>query len=346
VACWTDIPITSGTLTRAGPLETFTTTVSPCWYSESAAGCWPVIVPDGCWLFWSCCVCSFAPCVAAHCWATCRGCPTKFGTAGPPATKMVTGLVCGQVVPAAGLVPSTVPTGESEPTFWTVGTRCTCCKAACAALSVSPLTLGTTDVNGPDETRIVTAAPFPARPDGLVPTTVPFCTSLLCTGETPATVKPSVVSAVLAWPTESPATTGTDAYRPEASHQPPSPSPRPRTTTSATTASRGLNSQRCRNGSRPPWYRLPSSRCTTSVRELRPSWPDAPFPKPMDPKPPVLAGHPPDGHPPDGPVPGWPGPNALATGAAPDRLGSSGPLPGPLVAAAASRLSQGASARP
>jgi len=47
VACCTVIPITSGTLISAGPLETFTTTVSPCWYSESAVGSWPVIVPDG-----------------------------------------------------------------------------------------------------------------------------------------------------------------------------------------------------------------------------------------------------------------------------------------------------------
>ena len=36
-----------------------------------------------------------------------------------------------------------------------------------------PCTLGTTEVNGPDETRIVTAEPFAARPDGVVPTTGP-----------------------------------------------------------------------------------------------------------------------------------------------------------------------------
>ena len=41
-------------------------------------------------------------------------------------------------------------------------------------------------------------------------------------------------------------------YRPEVSHQPPPPSPITATTATATNASRLLNSQRCRNGSRPP----------------------------------------------------------------------------------------------
>ena len=132
---------------------------------------------------------------------------------------------------------------------------------------------------------MVTAEPFAVRPDGLVPTTVPFGMSLLCTDDTLAMVKPSAVSTAVAWVTESLVTTGTDAYRPEVSHQPPTPSPMPSATTSATSASRGLNSQRCRNGSRPPRYRPVSSRCTTSVRELRPS-----------------------------PGPGWPGPNPLETG--------------------------------
>ena len=113
----------------------------------------------------------------------------------------------------------------------------------------------------------MTAEPFAARPDGLVPITVPFAMPLLCTGDTLAMVKPSAVSTAVAWVTESLATTGIEAYRPEVSHQPPSPSPMPSARTSATTTSRGLNSQRCRNGSRPPGYRPPSSRCTTSVRE-------------------------------------------------------------------------------
>jgi hypothetical protein len=174
-------------------------------------------------------------------------------------------------------------------------------------LGLSPCTFGTTEVNGPDETRIVTAEPFAARPDGLVPTTVPCCTSLLCTRDTLAMVNPSAVSTAVAWVTESLATKGIEAYRPAVSHQPPSPSPRPSATISATTASRGLNSQRCRNGSRPPRYRPLSSRCTTSVRELRPSWPPGPY----------------------GPVP-----NPLATGWAPDAPGLSGPMPGPLAGGA------------
>src|SRR5579864_5217012 len=94
---------------------------------------------------------------------------------------------------------------------------------------------------------------------------------LLCAWDSPATLKPCAVSTAVAWVTESLVTTGIEAYRPEVTHQPPSPSPTPRATTSATTASRGLNSQRCRNGSRVRPSRRPSSRCTTRVRELRPS---------------------------------------------------------------------------
>src|SRR5579863_6968509 len=279
-----------------GPVETFTTMVSPCWYSELAFGSCPVIVPCGCWLFWSGCCCRLAPCAEAHCWATSTVCPTKSGTGRPSATSMATGLVCGHDVPAPGLVPRTVPTGWPDPTRSMLKVRWTRCRAACAAGSLSPFTLGTTEVNGPEETRMVTAEPFAARPDGLVPTTVPFWMLLLCTWDSSATLKPCAVSTAVAWVTESLVTTGIEAYRPEVSHQPPSPSPTPRATTSATTASRGLNSQRCRNGSRPPEYRRPSSRCTTRVREPRPSWSG--------------------------------GPNPLAA-ATPDRLGSNGPVAGP-----------------
>src|SRR5580693_3871436 len=125
-------------------------------------------------------------------------------------------------------------------------------------------------------------------------------------------VKPSCFSAAVAVATESLATTGIEAYRPEVSHQPPTPSPTPSTTISATIASRGLNNQRCRNGSRAPAYRPPSWRCTTSVRELRPSWSGGP-----------------DGQTPDGPVPDGPAPNALAAAPVPDRPGSKGPVARP-----------------
>src|SRR5260370_26270635 len=138
---------------------------------------------------------------------------------------------------------------------------------------------------------MVTAEPFAARPDGLVPITEPLAMSLLCTEETLAILTPSVVSTPVAVVTESLVTTGIEGYRPEVSHQPPSPSPMPRARISATTASRGLNSHRCRNGSCPPAYRPRSSRCTTSVRELTPS----------------RSGRP-DGQTPDGPVPGGPPP--------------------------------------
>ena len=68
--------------------------------------------------------------------------PVKFGSGGPAATRIVTVLVCGQVVPAGGLVPVTVPTGAVEPTFWMVEARCTRCSAACAASCFSPCTCG------------------------------------------------------------------------------------------------------------------------------------------------------------------------------------------------------------
>ena len=187
--------------------------------------------------------------------------PVKSGSGGPSATMIVTGLVCGQVVPAGGLVPVTVPTGAFEPTLTMVKVRCTRCSAACASACFSPFTAGTREVNGPLETRMVTAVPFATRPDGLVPTTVPLATVLLCTWRWPdRTVKPSAVSTAVAWLTLTPDTVGTWAYRPEVSHQPPSPSPTPSTMTSATMTSRGPNSQRPRNGSRPPprWWRPPS----------------------------------------------------------------------------------------
>src|SRR6266568_146942 len=201
--------------------------------------------------------------------------PTKLGSGGPAASRIVTVLVCGQVVPAGGLVPITVPTGASEPTLAMVATRCTRCSAACAAFCVSPCTLGTTEVKGPLETRRVIVAPFDARPAGLVPTTMSLATALLCTRAPCLTVKPSAVRIAVAWPTLSCDTEGTCANRPELSHQPPSPSPTPSAMISTTMSSRGLNSQRPRNGSRPPWrrppwYRSPSSRSTTSVCESSP----------------------------------------------------------------------------
>ena len=117
---------------------------------------------------------------------------------------------------------------------------------------------------------MVTAVPFGTRPAGLVPTTMPLATVLLCTWRWPArTAKPSAVSTAVAWLTLTPDTVGTWVKRPEVSHQPPSPRPRPSATTSTTMSSRGPNSQRPRNGSRPTWWRPPpSSRSTTSVWEF------------------------------------------------------------------------------
>src|SRR5712691_98653 len=254
--------------------------------------------------------------------------PTKLGSGGPDASRIVTVLVCGQVVPAGGLVPITVPTGAFAPTFWTVETRCMRCSAACAACSVSFCTLGTTEVKGPFETRRVIVAPFDTRPAGLVPTTMPLATALLCTRPPRLTVKPSAVRTAVAVPTLSPDTEGTCVNRPEVSHQPPSPSPTPSAMISTTMSSRGLNSQRPRNGSRPPWWRLPwyrspSSRFTTRVWES--STRDGP----------VSEGPVFDGAVFDGAVPG-----PLAGGSVAFRAHH------PLVAAGVSRASHGASASP
>jgi hypothetical protein len=184
-------------------------------------------------------------------------------------------------------------------------------------------------VNGPAETRIVMDEPFVARPDGLVPVTVPFGSVLLLTGNSRATANPFMVSAVVAALTESPATTGIAEYRPANSHQPPSPSPMPSAMISAMTPSRGLNSQRCRNGSRPPRYRPPSSRCTTSVCD-----PTLPVSNPSIRN--SLAGAGMASCLPRSPGLVWPLPSASAELRAHH----------PLVAAGVSRFSHGASARP
>src|SRR5271166_4326332 len=259
---------------------------------------------------------------------------------------MVTVLVCGQVVPAGGLVPITVPTGAFEPTFSVVETRCTRCSAACAAVSVSFCTSGTTEVKGPSETRMVIVDPFDTRPAGLVLVTEPLGTVSLCTRAPCLTVKLSAVRTAVAWVTLSPDTEGTCVNRPEVSHQPPSPSPTPSAMITTTMSSRGLNSQRFRKGSRPPryrppWYRppryrSPSSRSTTSVCESsRPPPRNCPIP--------------------DGPVPSGSGPAWLVRDSPVLDRPVSCMLAGggvalrahhPLVAAGVSRSSHGASASP
>ena len=217
-------------------------------------------------------------------------CPTKFGSAGPAETWIATVLVCGQDVPSAGSVPTTVPTGAVEPTFWVVADRCARCSAAWAAPSVSPATLGTTEVNGPLEVSSLTVVPLATRPDGLVPTTMPLATELLCTWLPVRTVRPSFFSAVAATVTLYPLTEGTRTYRPAKKYQPPSPSPAHSKTTSTTTSRRELNSHRCRKGSRPPCPgRLPPGRppgCARCRRRARrgSSRPELSCPEPARPE--------------------------------------------------------------
>src|SRR6476660_4456140 len=175
------MPTGLGTGTSCGPVDARTTTVWPGWNVAPGAGSWLTTVPAGSWLLASDSSCSFTLFWLAHCRAASMLCPVKSGSGGPAATRIVTVLVCGQVVPAGGLVPTTVPTGAFAPTFWMVETKCTCASAACAAACVSFWTLGTTEVKGPLEISKEIVAPLDTRPAGLVPTTLPLGTVLLCT---------------------------------------------------------------------------------------------------------------------------------------------------------------------
>jgi hypothetical protein len=134
-------------------------------------------------------------------------------------------------------------------------------------VSFSPLTAGTSEVNGPADRCTVTVVPLIVRPDGLVLTTRPAATVLLSTDEPFTTWKPLVLRAVVATLSESPVTFGIEAYRPEVSHQPPMPTTAITARVSATAVSRLLNSHRPRKDSRPRRYRSVSSRWTTMVCE-------------------------------------------------------------------------------
>src|SRR6516225_5999546 len=112
--------------------------------------------------------------------------PTRLGSAIPATTFTYTGLVCGQRVPAAGVVPSIAPICGLLATPTCLGVELTVRPAwrsaasAWATLSVAGMA-GTLIIRGPLDTVSVIVAPGSAWPDGEVLITSPVRTVLLLT---------------------------------------------------------------------------------------------------------------------------------------------------------------------
>src|SRR5690242_13675592 len=174
MASCTDRPVGSGTGTSCGPLDTWTTTVWPGLNMAPGAGSWLTTVPAGSWLLASDSSCSLMLFWLASCRTASILCPVKSGSGGPDATRIVTVLVCGQVEPAGGLVPTTVPTGRSAPACCTVEPRCTCGRAACAVFCASLRAPGTTELKLLLAISRLIVAPLEPRSGGLVLSSIPF----------------------------------------------------------------------------------------------------------------------------------------------------------------------------
>ena len=184
-------------------------------------------------------------------------CPTRLGSASPATTFTVTGLFSGWEVPAAGVVPATVPSCGllGTPTGWafaaTVSPALRSSAMACATLSPAGIG-GTVIIRGPCETVSSIVAPGSARPDGDVLITSPFGTLSLITDGPVRTWNPAWCSVLAASAAVSLPTAGTEVYRPVVTYQPPPTSATRSTAPTSTYTSRLLNSHRCRNGSRSP----------------------------------------------------------------------------------------------
>ena len=194
-------------------------------------------------------------------WMVPMFCPTRLGSGMPATTSTYTVRVAGHEVPAAGVVPATVPTATpSAATFCGVSLTVSPAlrSAAMAPCRFCPVTGGTVIIFGPAETVSTIVAPCTARPDGDMLITSPLARALSVTWGPRCTSNPAWCSSRVAAVSVIPSTDGTGVYRPDVSHQPPSTSPS--TTTSAPTryASRLVNSHRCRNGSWPPKVTSPS----------------------------------------------------------------------------------------
>src|SRR6185437_3750916 len=227
-------------------------------------------------------------------------CPTRLGSASPATTFTETGLFSGQEVPAGGVVPATAPICGllATPTGWvdeaTVSPALRSSAWACATLSPWGI-CGTVIIRGPCETVSTIIAPGSAFPDGDVLITSPFGTSSLMTDGPVRTWKPAWCSVRVASCAVSLPTAGTDVYRPEVRYQPPPVIATRSSAPASTYTTRLLNSQRCRNGSRPaPWWYAPAAwappppspprsspeKAEPSRPEPPPAWPSVASPYP------------------------------------------------------------------
>jgi hypothetical protein len=213
-------PITSGTDTFAGPLETTRLTAEPALTEVPATGLSLITLPEATLLL-DCVVTVPATRPAPVMAVVAAACvsPTTFGTdtfAGPLETTRLTAEPALTEVPATGLSLITLPEATLllDAVVTVPATRPAPVMAVVAAACVSPTTLGTvTDVfAGPLETTRLTAEPalteVPAT--GLSLITLPEATLLLDAVVTVPATKPAPVRAVVAAACVSPTTLGTD----------------------------------------------------------------------------------------------------------------------------------------
>src|SRR6185312_12004046 len=199
---------------------------------------------------WSLCAAgtslSFTPLAAAHCSATDLSWPTKLGSGGPALSTMDTGLGCGQELPAVGSVEMTIPAAiVVDVTVLTFpGVRPACLIAACAAVSVCPVTCGMLIMCGPADTTRSTRPPRAIRDPfaGLVLMTRPLATPLSSTVVVLPGVRPTSRRSAWAVAAETPMTLGTIVYRPSNIHQPSKPNTSTTARPAAMYASLRLNS--------------------------------------------------------------------------------------------------------
>src|SRR6266700_2931237 len=150
-------PSTFGMSTIGGPGENSIVMTSPLVNALPGATDCLTTLPIGWSLCAACTSLSFTPLAAAHASATDFCWPTKLGSGGPSLSTMVTGLGCGQDVPALGSVEMTIPAAiVVDVTVFTLpGTRPACLIAAWPSVRLCPVTCGMVIICGPaDTTRL------------------------------------------------------------------------------------------------------------------------------------------------------------------------------------------------
>ena len=198
-------------------------TTSPGVIGAPGAGDWLVMVPCGWVLLASGTCCSWYPPDCAWPWASWNCWPTKSGSGGPALTAIPTGLVCGQEVPATGVVLTTMPAPmvADAVSVTAPGVRPAFLSAASAAAWLRPVTCGTLIMTGPVDTMMVTTAPRLALEPmaGSVAMTSPFAMTLSCLAGPSFTAKPRFCSSVRAVLAAIARTWGTVTYCPSVTHQ-------------------------------------------------------------------------------------------------------------------------------